>query len=245
MEDVENEKRKAGNESAWQREYLLKIVSTQEQPIHREWIQYYNVLPPKYFEKKEMLKGRYYDYNRGDYRGELKDTHRMCDGVRIGIDLAISEKDTADYTAMVPAMICGYGDGMKIFILPKIINQRATFPDTVELCKTIHNTYFDPGTYPPYLIVEDVGYQRALPQQLEIEGEYKVGTVRPLGDKRGRLALTANLIKSGKILFPKEGAEELIEQIVHFGVEKHDDLADAFSIVILHILDNPPKWFGI
>lgn len=256
MEDVENEKRKAGNESAWQREYLLKIVSTQEQPIHREWIQYYNVLPPKYSEKDKMLKNQYYDYDRGDFfpgkdpkrerdwRGEIEDKHRMCDGVRIGIDLAISEKETADYTAMVPVMICGYGDKMKMFILPKIINQRATFPETVELCRTVNKTYYDPGTHPPFLIVEDVGYQRALPQQLQIEGDYKVGTVRPLGDKRGRLALTANLIKSGKILFPKQGAEELIEQIVHFGVEKHDDLADAFSIVILHILDNPPRWCG-
>jgi len=46
-------------------------------------------------------------------------------------------------------------------------------------------------------------------------------------------------------MFPKQGAEELIEQIVHFGVEKHDDLADAFSIVILQIIENPPRWIGI
>ncbi|HAO64520.1 TPA: hypothetical protein DCQ44_00895 [Candidatus Taylorbacteria bacterium] len=45
LEDVELEKRKAGNEYAWQREYLLHIVPAEDQAIHREWIQYYDELP--------------------------------------------------------------------------------------------------------------------------------------------------------------------------------------------------------
>ena len=66
-------------------------------------------------------------------------------------------------------------------------------------------------------------------------------TTRPGNqDKRSRLALTANLIKTGKVKFPREGAEELINQIVHFGVEKHDDLADAFSILVLSVVEEPP-----
>ena len=66
-------------------------------------------------------------------------------------------------------------------------------------------------------------------------------TTRPGNqDKRSRLVLTAHMIKSGKILFPRTGAEELITQIVHFGVEKHDDLADAFSTLILSIIEDPP-----
>ena len=44
-----------------------------------------------------------------------------------------------------------------------------------------------------------------------------------------------HLIKTGKILFPKKGCEELLRQLVHFGVEKHDDLADAFSVLINHV----------
>ncbi len=34
------------------------------------------------------------------------------------------------------------------------------------------------------------------------------------------------------IKFPRHGCEQLIEQLVGFGVEKHDDLADAFSLLI-------------
>ncbi len=259
MEDVEMEKRKAGNEPAWQREYLLKIVSNQEQPVHRDWIHYYDDLPPSFTDSQNKKKSRerYYDFDKHCYFpgrrpnpeynrwGDDKDAYRTCYGIKIGIDLAISEKETADYTAMVPVMIFGDGKQMQIYVLPKIINQRATFPETVDLCKVIYKTYYDSSIGYPKLIVEDVGYQRALPQQLKIEEIYDVGTVRPCADKRSRLVLTADLIKNAKILFPKQGAEELIEQIVHFGVEKHDDLADAFSIVILEIIENPPRWIGI
>ena len=48
------------------------------------------------------------------------------------------------------------------------------------------------------------------------------------------------MIKSGKVKFPRQGAEQLINQIVHFGVEKHDDLADAFSSLVLSIIEDPP-----
>jgi len=50
-------------------------------------------------------------------------------------------------------------------------------------------------------------------------------------DKRARLALTTNYIFNGVILFPSHGAEDLINQLVNFGVEKYDDLADAFSLL--------------
>jgi phage terminase large subunit-like protein len=49
------------------------------------------------------------------------------------------------------------------------------------------------------------------------------------------------MIKSGRILFPLSGAEELISQIIHFGIEKHDDLADAFSNMVLGVIEKPPS----
>ncbi|MEN9881393.1 MAG: hypothetical protein RLZZ308_576, partial [Candidatus Parcubacteria bacterium] len=42
---------------------------------------------------------------------------------------------------------------------------------------------------------------------------------------------------SAIVKFPKQGCEELIEQLVGFGVEKHDDLADAFSLLVNTTLD--------
>ena len=82
-----------------------------------------------------------------------------------------------------------------------------------------------------HMFVESVAYQEALPQMLEYEG-VKAEAIKPKGDKRTRISLTSTMIKSGLIKFPKKGCEDLINQLVRFGVEKHDDLADAFSLVI-------------
>ncbi len=223
MASIEEEKRKASNEYAWQREYMLHIVPSDEQVIHREWIQYYDEIPPK----KKLWKDEPYRTNMV---------------VRIGVDLAISERDTADYTAMVPGMLYETAEDYDIYILPKIINRRLTFLETVETCKVLNETYTIEGEVPPTFVIEDVAYQKSLPQQLKNEGIYDVNTVRPGNqDKRTRLVLTANMIKRGKIKFPKEGAEELISQIVNFGVEKHDDLADAFSSLVLNTIEEPPR----
>ncbi len=223
MADIEAEKKKLGNDFAWEREYMLRIVPSDEQAIHKDWIQYYDHLPDR-SEKDSVGYTKYW-------------------GVRIGVDLAISQKDSADFTAMVPAILFGDGPDTEVYILPGIINRRMTFPETVEMCKDLYKIYqAEVGIWQvPEFVIEDVAYQRSLPQQLQHEGIEGVKTVSPgRQDKRMRLILTANMIKSGKIKFPRKGAEETISQIVHFGIEKHDDLADAFSNLALSVAEDPP-----
>ncbi|MFA6602005.1 MAG: hypothetical protein WCT02_04075 [Candidatus Paceibacterota bacterium] len=222
LAEIEAEKRKAGNEFAWEREYMLHIVPDEDQAIMREWIHYYDGLP----NLKERDSDGYTKYSR----------------VRIGVDLAISKRDTADYTAMVPGLLFGEGGDTRIYILPGIINRKMTFPETVELCKDIYKIYGKDFGHNPEFVIEDVAYQKALPQQLKNEGIYNVKTTSPGNqDKRSRLVLTAHMIKTGKILFPRQGAEQLINQIIHFGVEKHDDLADAFADLVLSVVEDPPR----
>ena len=225
--DIEAERKKVGNEITWQQEYLLNIVPSEDQAIFPEWIQFYDQIP----EPKELSCG-----------------YLAFTEVRIGVDPAISKSDVADYTAIVPGLIYETNEGYMLYILPKIINKRLNFPETIETCKTMFNSY-KKDYYHTKFVIEDVAYQKALPQQLEVEGSYDVMTTNPGGqDKRSRLVLTANLIKTGQILFPKEGAEELIQQIVHFGVEKHDDLADAFVNLANSLLDkrpNPPRVYSL
>ncbi len=60
--------------------------------------------------------------------------------------------------------------------------------------------------------------------------------------KEGRLQAVAALIELGTILFPEKGAEPLIEQILGFGTEKHDDLVDAFTILILQLLESTKQY---
>ena len=135
--------------------------------------------------------------------------------------------------------------GYRIYILPKIVNKRLSFPETLDMCKTVNETHKEKGIGGPTFVIENVAYQEALPQQLKEEGIWDVITVRPTGDKRSRLMLTSKMIKDGMILFPRQGAEQLIQQIVHFGVEKHDDLADAFSSLVISSIEKPPHTFRI
>jgi hypothetical protein len=110
------------------------------------------------------------------------------------------------------------------------------FRKTIEHMKTLSFNLGD--GYSTKILVESVGYQDANVQQLIAEGvdaeAVKIGAI----DKRSRLVLTSNKISEGRILFPKNGSEELIQNIVHFGVEKHDDLADAFSLLANYCFSN-------
>lgn len=229
QKDIEEEKLNVASEIAWQREYLLRIIPSDDQVIYPEWIQYYDELP---------------GIGHKGYRGTYA-----------GVDLAISEKDSADFTTVVSAHIYSRKEKMRIYILPNPICQKLNFPAQVELLKNFKTTQMPKST--DILFVESVAYQEALPQMLDLHGIEAEG-VKPKGDKRTRLALTSTAIKSGIIKFPRQGCEKLIEQLVGFGVEKHDDLADAFSLlinstmdkhagegtIIMFWLDGPTIWFS-
>lgn len=153
---------------------------------------------------------------------------------RIQVDLAISTKDSADYTAIVSAHVYSRREKMRIYILPNPIKQKLNFPAQVDLMKNFKNTQMPRSR--DILFVESVAYQEALPQMLELNG-VEAEAVKPKGDKRTRLSLTSTSIKSGIIKFPRQGCEDLIQELIGFGVEKHDDLADAFSLLINSTLD--------
>jgi predicted phage terminase large subunit-like protein len=200
---VDDERKKGFSEAAWQREYLLRIIPDDSQVVYREWIQYY-------------------DYDK------LPTNNNELRATVVGVDLAISQENNADYTAIVSALIYGSGENYRVYILPNPVNERLTFPQTIERLKIIHKS-LNTHRYPK-ICVEDVGYQRAVIQQLE-NMDYLVEGTKVSCDKRSRLTTITHLIQQGKILFPAKGAERLISQLLGFGVEKHDDLVDAFTIV--------------
>ncbi len=114
-------------------------------------------------------------------------------------------------------------------MLPGPINRRMNFPETIEQIKAIYNT--NRKIYSGVnILIEDVGYQRAAIDQL-CNDDYFAEGIKISADKTSRLTTISNLVKTGRILFPKQGTEELIKQLVGFGVERHDDLTDAFSII--------------
>jgi predicted phage terminase large subunit-like protein len=216
MDDIEALKASTAGDSAWYREYLLKIISDDDRLVNPEWVHYYDEIPQE--------KGN-------DFRFTAT-----------GIDLAISQKDSADFTAMVPAKVFGYHEDLRVYILPNPVNERLDFPKTVEKAKNLSKA-LGAADYTK-LYIEEVGYQGSLIQHLTSRNIPAEG-VRVSGqDKRARLALVTHLIQQGKVLFPKKGAEDLIQQLTGFGIERHDDLADAFSLLLLKIIeiDNVPEF---
>jgi len=214
MNEIEKEKGKISNEISWLREYMLRIVPEETQVIHREWIKYYDELPT---------------IKNNNYRKTA-----------IGVDLAISQKSSADYTSMVSIQVHGYGDKLKIYVLPNPINKRMTHHETLETIRQMYETYMVNKNYTPMFFVEDVGYQKSVIQELD---RFRVPAegISVFTDKRARLCSISHLIQTGTVVFPKHGCELLTNQLVHFGVEKHDDLVDAFTIALNKIIQEDNK----
>ena len=153
----------------------------------------------------------------------------------VGVDLAISKNDKADLTSILVMDVRGSGSNQRMYILPNIVNKRMSFHETID---QLHQTS-DYYNYPK-LYVEQTAYQAAAVQQLQADG-FDVQGVTPQSDKRARLSMIADKIQRGVILFPKNHSKDLVSQLVHFGVEKHDDLVDALTIAVLEFIRDNRK----
>ena len=139
---------------------------------------------------------------------------------------------------MVSARVYLHNNKLCIYILPNPVNEHLDFAKQLEKAKFLSKSLGD--GYPTRLLVEDVGYQKVFIQQLQKDGFPAESFHLEGRDKRSRLMSTTHLIQLGNVLFPKHGAEELIQQLIGFGVEKHDDLVDAFTMIILQVLKERP-----
>lgn len=178
---------------AWQREMLLKIVAEEDAIITPEDIHYYDERPKSRAERKAH-----------------------------GVDLAISQKEGADYTAIVSGEVFYVDDAPKIFICPNPYNEHVTFHDFMKHVRGIPAALGGVNEF----FVEDVGYQKSAIQEMQ-RAMLPVTSMRPTKDKRSRLQVVAPYIKNGVVLFPRTGCEELLGQLFNLGVDSHDDMCDS------------------
>ncbi len=210
-EAIEAERQRIGSDSAWYREYLLRILADIDRVIHSDWIRCYDEFPP---EKDKEFEFRY---------------------AATGIDLAISQSESADFTAMVSAKVYREDGKALIYILPNPVNEHLTSLETLDRAKEVSKAIG--GGEKTHLCIEEVGYQGMMIETLDKDGYDVTGMKVKNQDKRARLALTSHLLQSGRVLFPRHGCEDLINQLVNFGIESHDDLADAFAILLAYVLE--------
>ncbi len=188
-------------EIIWQREYLGKEVDPEDMVLKMSDIQYY---PDEWLQRKPIAAG-------------------------VGVDFAISKKQTADYTAMCKGMDVANDDGeRRLLIMKDNVELRLGFEETIKKAKEL-NEVMPHGTkfYP-----EKVNYQEAAIEIMKKNG-LSVVPMPATKDKKARITAACFYIKNGRVLFPKTGADNVITNLVGFGIEDHDDLADAFAYLVL------------
>jgi len=211
MKAIEKQRMKIGNKFTWYREYMLRLIDNREPIIEESWVQYYQELPP-------ILRNESATF-------------------AAGVDLAVSERTHADYTAIVSCKIVGTGDNMVIYVLPNPINSKMRLPVTIENICTIAKSY---GTARHTFYIEEVGTQIGVTQLLIERNVKAIGVSPGRNDKMTRLSIISDWIRSGKIQFPFKGAEDLRNQMLNFGTERYDDLVDALTTLIIGIMEKPP-----
>jgi hypothetical protein len=87
------------------------------------------------------------------------------------------------------------------------------------------------------MVIEKVAYQQALIEHMKSRGNSVQG-ISPGGtDKYARLASVTHYLETGKTFFPKGAiADALVNQLLGFRIEKHDDLVDAFAWVLHEVM---------
>lgn len=205
MEAVENERRKIGNRIAWAREFMLEFISSQEQLFKPEWITYYDELP-----KFDTLAY-----------------------IIVGVDLAISEKESADFTAMIVIYVYGEGRDVQVYVSTPIINRRLTLH---AMATTAYQLYASlPKACSITFVVEDVGYQLAAIQELKENGIPVEGTKVHGQDRYTRASIVSPFFERKKVHFPQTGSKEIIDQLIGFPNESHDDMVDALVYALLKV----------
>lgn len=205
LADVYQLKAMVADETIWLREYELRIVANSD---------------------------LYYTFENIEFYDQISTAWKPYFLYRItAADLAISQEKTADYTAIISADVYRVNGVIHIFILPSIINRRMKYH---EICNTLE--FIGMQTPKPFIYVEDTGFQRIFAQELQSHNTIAIFPFSVKGmSKQERLSLTALWHQHGQIHFPRVGAELVINQLIGFGKENHDDLVDAYSMLVMQV----------
>jgi len=175
-------------ELAFRQEHLAEFVDVEGAIIRREWIRVAE--PP---ERKALE-------------------------VYQGVDLAISTRDDADYTAVVTV---GKDKEGRIWVLDAV-RTRDTFHRVLELIKSQAARW-----QPRVIAIEQVQYQAAVVQELLRTTALPVRGVRPDRDKLARALPLAARYEQGFVYHAPGLPREFEEELTSFPLSAHDDQVDA------------------
>lgn len=141
--------------------------------------------------------------------------------VVLGVDLAISAKTTADFTACVAL---GQDKTGNLHVLD-VQRTRATFAEQLDFISAFADKW-----RPSVIGVEDVAYQKAMVQQLSLATKYTVKGIKPDKDKVSRFAPIEARYEHGQVYHLRGLSPTFETELLSFPVSEHDDQCDAMSI---------------
>lgn len=156
----------------------------------------------------------------------------LDDSVHTAIDLAFGEGEGHDFTAMVSCVVTWEEDKWYIDILPDPVNVQLKGPDVVE--RIVAESLKLGNGLPTPVYIEDVQAQRFVIDAVRAKGIPAEGVSPGGNDKRARLNSVSEIFKS-RVRWPRKGCEKVLNQVLYFGVERHDDLVDALVYLIMKV----------
>lgn len=171
-----------------------------------KYIQYYDGI---FFEDGKVF------IQRENFRTEIKKIH-------IGVDLAISQQDTAAYTAII---VVGMGEDNKLYVLD-VIRKHLTFHQQKDAILQMVGKWSPNSTR-----VEAVAYQAAMVQELQAMGGLKIVAINPTRDKVSRAHQITGWFENGNIYFLKSMVD-LVDELLLFPDGVFKDQVDALVFAI-------------
>lgn len=187
----------------FRQEFLAEFIGSEGARVKAEWIKYEDTLP------KQLRTG---------WR------------VAIGVDLAISEKSSADYTAL--AVIGRSPDGA-VHVLD-IRRDRTSFASQIEMIKTMANKW-----QPDVIGIESTAYQRAMVQSISAETSYNVRGIKTTKDKVTNFAPLEARYEHGQVYHSRDLPPYFEQELLAFPHGIHDDMVDACRLAF-EALKNMP-----
>lgn len=179
----------------------------------KDWNRYYEVIFPL-DDDEAIIKSTYIKFV--DHLPS-KILYTVCT-----IDPAISEKQTADFTAKIAVSV---GLGNKIYI-HGFSNKRLSFKKNLEDMKHWYNTY-----QPHIFGIESKAFQAAFADSID---DIPIERLEPDGDKIRRLTVQSRWFEHGFVHFVKgtPNIDILIQQLLKFPNADHDDGVDVVSYAL-------------
>lgn len=141
--------------------------------------------------------------------------------ISMGVDLAISEKATADYTA---AAVLGRDRDGVIYVLD-IQRLRTSFSQQKDFIHQIAEKW-----RPAVIGIEDVAYQKAMVQEIAAGTTHNVRGIKPDKDKISRFAPLEGRYELGQVVHLRGLPPDFERELLAFPMADHDDMIDAMSI---------------